>query len=110
MARRRPASAATATRDDNFKVARCVLIGTSDMSCIDADDEFARGIIRHAEFELFALACQWRSLPLLSKRLIFQARAKRQGSLAHRMMAFGRCEFRFNPAGYSDVMPATIPI
>jgi hypothetical protein len=26
------------------------------------------------------------------------------------MMAFGRCEFRFNPAGYSDVMPATIPI
>jgi hypothetical protein len=22
----------------------------------------------------------------------------------------GLCEFRFNPAGYSDLMPATIPI
>jgi len=28
-----------------------------------------------------------------------------------RWTAFTRfCEFRFNPAGYSDLMPATIPI
>lgn len=60
------------------------------MSSIDADDEFAQGIIRHSELKLCALACQWRTFPLSPKRLIFQARAKRQGPLAHRLMALGR--------------------
>ena len=83
-------SAATATGVDDFKVTRHLLIRASDMSGIDADDEFAQGIIRHSEFKLCALACQGRTLPLLPKRLIFQAGAKRQGPLAHRLMPLGR--------------------
>jgi len=90
MTRRHPSSAAATTRDDDFKIARGLLIRASDMSGIDADDEFAQGIIRHSEFELCALAFQWRILPLLPKRLVFQAGAKRQGPLAHRLMALGR--------------------
>ena len=90
VTRRHPSSAATATRDDDFKVARWLLIRAPDMSGIDVDDEFAQGIIRHSELKLFALACQWRTFPYLPKRLVFQAGAKRQGSLAHRLMAFGR--------------------
>ena len=103
VTRRHPSSAATATRDGDFKVARCLLIRASDMSGIDAGDEFAQGIIGHSELKLCALACQRRTFPLLPKRLIFQAGAKRQGSLAHRLMAFRRFngpEFRQN-AGFA---------
>ena len=71
MTRQHPPSAATATRDDDFKVTRHLLIRASDMSSIDADDEFAQGIIRHSELKLCALACQWRTFPLSPKRLIF---------------------------------------
>jgi hypothetical protein len=48
MTRRRSSSAATATRDDDFKIARCLGIRASDMSGIDADDELAQGIVQHA--------------------------------------------------------------
>ena len=52
VTRRHPSSAATATRNDDFKVARRLLIRASDMSGIDADDKLAQGIILscgHAE-------------------------------------------------------------
>jgi hypothetical protein len=90
MTRRRSSSAATATRDDDLKIARCLGIRASDMRGIDDDDELAQGIIQHAELKLCALACLRWTFPLPPKRLFFQARAKRQGSLAHRLMAFGR--------------------
>jgi hypothetical protein len=52
---RRSSSAATATRDDDFKIARCLGIRASDMSGIDADDELVQGIVQHAELKLCAL-------------------------------------------------------
>jgi hypothetical protein len=64
---RHPSSAATATSDDDFEIARHLLIRASDMSGIDADDELAQGIIGHSELKLCALACQWRAFPLLPK-------------------------------------------
>jgi hypothetical protein len=45
MTRWHPSPAPAATRDDDFKIARCPGIRASDMSGIDADDEFAQGII-----------------------------------------------------------------
>lgn len=75
---------------DRFEIARRLWIGASDMSRIEADDELAERIIRHSEFKSFALACHWRICPLLPERLLLQARANFQRSIAYRHMAFRR--------------------
>jgi hypothetical protein len=53
-------------------------IGAAHMGRIEADNELPQRIVRHAEFELLALAGHWRIVPLLPERLFFQACANRR--------------------------------
>ena len=67
-----PQSAPTAGYD-NFEIARRLWISASYMGRIDADDELPQRIVRHAEFELLALAGDWWNVRPLPDRLFFQA-------------------------------------
>jgi hypothetical protein len=69
MAGRRPTTSASAAGYANFEIARRLWIGAWHMGRIDADDEFLLWIVRHAQFELLALAGYWRIVPLLPERL-----------------------------------------
>ena len=75
-----PQSAPTAGYD-NFEIARRLWIGASHMGRIDADDELPQRIVRHAEFELLALAGDWWNVRPLPEQIVFPGARNRQRSL-----------------------------